>query len=182
MKSDAVRIAQLSARTQLQSQCLNLLIDPLWSTIAGFVVVASLSKHEMLPKIKVGPWDIADEALLAGIIAINTARTPGLLDLAGKGLGAIGSAVGTGMAVAGGVVAGGVASKVIPAIPKLAAKGQGQVKTAVGNVRALTSTTGTLTLLPPLDVVPPPKELAASGYAAAKPWTLTYWKRILGLA
>ena len=99
-QSEALKIAKLEARTQLQSQVLGLFTDPLWSTIGGFVAVHELRKRDMI-----GP--VADDVLYAGLIAINTARTPGLADLAGRGLGT------AGLVAAG--AAGYVASKAAPA-------------------------------------------------------------------
>jgi len=113
MASDAVKIARISARTQLTGQVLGLLTDPLWSTIGGFVAVHELRRRDL-----VGP--VADDILYAGIIAINTARTPGVADTVGSKLGldnviipaaagAIGARVFGGAAA--GTVAGGVAKK-----------------------------------------------------------------------
>jgi hypothetical protein len=116
MPSDAVKIARLQCSTQLASQALGVVTDPLWSTILGFCAVHELRKREMI-----GP--VADDVLYAGIIAINTARTPALTELAGKGIdtmgmigaGAVGVTAGkllSGSAgVAGGAAAGAVASK-----------------------------------------------------------------------
>jgi len=77
MASDAVRIARLSASTQLTSQALGVVTDPVWSTILGFVVVHELRKQDL-----VGP--VADDLLYAGLIAINCART-GVLQQGGGG-------------------------------------------------------------------------------------------------
>lgn len=113
MASDAVKIARLQCRTQLASQTLGIVTDPLWSTILGFVVVHKLRKEDL-----VGP--VADDILYAGIIAINSARTPGLHDLAGKGIdvaglgvaGALGLVAGKGLGKAGvGAAAGAVGGK-----------------------------------------------------------------------
>jgi len=79
MASDAVRIARLSASTQLTSQALGVVTDPLWSTILGFVVVHELRKQDL-----VGP--VADDLLYAGLIAINCART-GVPQQGGRALG-----------------------------------------------------------------------------------------------
>jgi len=76
-KSEAYKIAKLQCETQLTSQVLAIATDPLWSTIAGFAAVHKLRKEDY-----VGP--VADDILYAGIIAINTARQPALMDLAGK--------------------------------------------------------------------------------------------------
>lgn len=75
-------------------------MDPLWSTIFGFVAVHELRKRELL-----GP--VADDILYAGIIAVNVGRSPGLQDLAGKGIDAVGmiGAAATGL-VAGKVLSG----------------------------------------------------------------------------
>ena len=115
--SDAVKIARLSASTQLTSQLLGVVTDPLWSTILGFAAVHELRKQDLI-----GP--VADDILYAGIIAINTARTPGLANIAGAALGldnviipavagAVGARVFGGSAggAAAGTVAGGVAKK-----------------------------------------------------------------------
>lgn len=104
--SEALKIARLQCRTQLTSQALGVITDPLWSTILGFVAVHELRKQNL-----VGP--VADDILYAGIIAINAARTPGLQDLAGKGIdtagmlgaGALGLVAGK-AAGAGGAAAG----------------------------------------------------------------------------
>jgi hypothetical protein len=109
-KSEARKIAELQCRTQLQSQTLGILQDPLWSTILGFVAV-----HELRRRDYVGP--VADDILYAGIIAINTARQPALQELAGKGIeaasliGAAGAgAVATKVLAGGGAAAGGAAA------------------------------------------------------------------------
>jgi hypothetical protein len=116
-QSEALKIAKLEARTQLQSQVLTLLTDPLWSTIGGFVTVHELRRRDMI-----GP--VADDILYAGIIAINTARTaPGVVDLAGRGLG-----------TAGLVAAGYVASKVASKAETIAA---GAGAGAAGGVRTV---------------------------------------------
>jgi len=100
MASDAMKIARLQCSTQLTSQMLGIVTDPLWSTILGFCAVHKLRKEDL-----VGP--IADDILYAGIIAINAARTPGLQDLAGKGIDTVGmlGAGATGL-LAGKVLAG----------------------------------------------------------------------------
>lgn len=114
MASDAVKIARLSAATQLTSQVLAITTDPLWSTVLGFVAVHELRKQDL-----VGP--VADDILYAGMIAINTARTPGLAGMVGSALGlenvvlpaaagAIGGKVFGG--AAGGAAAGTVAASV----------------------------------------------------------------------
>jgi hypothetical protein len=114
VKSEARKIAELQCKTQLESQALGILSDPLWSTILGFVAVHELRKRDL-----VGP--VADDLLYAGIIAVNAARQPGLQDLAGKGIeagvigaGAAGLLAGKvlsgGGAAAGGAAAGGAAA------------------------------------------------------------------------
>jgi hypothetical protein len=70
----------LSAQTQIASQVIGLAADPLWSTIGGFVAVHELRKRNMI-----GP--VADDVLYAGIIAINSARTAPIAQLAGAALG-----------------------------------------------------------------------------------------------
>jgi membrane associated rhomboid family serine protease len=105
MASEALKIARLQCSTQLTSQVLGIATDPLWSTILGFVTVHELRKRDL-----VGP--VADDILYAGIIAVNTARTPGLADLAGKGI----SAGVTAAAAVGGTMAGVAGTKLVPAI------------------------------------------------------------------
>ena len=100
-----MRIARLEANTQIQSQMIALLTDPVWSTIGGFVVIHELRKANMI-----GP--VADDVLYAGLIAINTARQPGLVDLAGRGLSAATSLALPAAAAAGGAAAGGAAAGV----------------------------------------------------------------------
>jgi len=77
--SDAVRIAKISARTQLRSQVVGIVTDPVWSTIAGFVAIHELRKHDMI-----GP--VADDVLYAGLITINASRIIGGSNLAGSNL------------------------------------------------------------------------------------------------
>lgn len=109
MKSEARKIAELQCRTQLESQALGLLADPLWSTILGFAAIHKMRKEEWI-----GP--VADDVLYAGIIAINAARSPGIQDLAGKGievaglLGAGAAGAITGKVLGGGAAAGGAAA------------------------------------------------------------------------
>lgn len=137
MKSDALRIAQLSCSTQLTSQAIGVLCDPLWSTILGFVAVHELRKRDL-----VGP--VADDLLYAGIIAVNTARTPGLTDLAGKSIGLVGevATAAVGGAIASKVLAGaagaGAAAKAASVAPELL---------TAGKVAAITGTMG-LVMLP----------------------------------
>jgi hypothetical protein len=99
MRSEAYKIARLQCETQLCSQALGIVTDPLWSTILGFAAVHEMRKREL-----VGP--VADDILYAGIIAVNTARTPGLAELAGRGIDAAGM-IGAG---ATGLVAGKIFS------------------------------------------------------------------------
>lgn len=96
MASEALKIARLQCSTQLMSQALGILTDPLWSTILGFAAVHELRKREL-----VGP--VADDLLYVGIIAVNSARQPGLMDLAGKGISTVGS-------VAAGAISGAAAA------------------------------------------------------------------------
>jgi hypothetical protein len=164
-KSEARKIAELQCRTQLQSQALGILQDPLWSTILGFVAVHELRKQDY-----VGP--VADDILYAGIIAINSARQPGLQDLAGKALdtaGLIGAAgagaVATKLLTGGGAAAGGAAAGAAAA-RGAAARG------AAGGGASLIPAAGVLALA------------AGSTYAGLK---LTspknpLWKRIVGYA
>jgi hypothetical protein len=114
--SEALKIARLSASTQLTSQIVGLATDPLWSTVLGFVAVHELRKQDLI-----GP--VADDILYAGMIAINTARTPGLAGMVGSALGlenvllpaaagAVGARVfGSSAGGAGGAAAGSVAKK-----------------------------------------------------------------------
>jgi hypothetical protein len=110
---EALKIARLSASTQLTSQIVGLTTDPLWSTVLGFVAVHELRKQDLI-----GP--VADDILYAGMIAINTARTPGLAGTVGSALGlenvlipGVAGAVGGRVfgAAAGGAAAGSVAKK-----------------------------------------------------------------------
>lgn len=130
-KSDAVRIAELEARTQLTSQVLSLVADPLWSTIGGFVAVHELRKRNLI-----GP--VADDVLYAGIIAINTARQPALMDLAGKGLSALGTA-GIAAATTAGTLATGYAAKrgITAVATKATGRGAGVALLPVGIGTAL---------------------------------------------
>jgi len=136
MSNTALKIAKLQCETQLQSQVLGFVTDPLWSTILGFVAVHELRKRDL-----VGP--VADDILYAGIIAVNTARTPGLADLAGKGLNVVGevATAAVGGAIAGKLLTGaagaGVAAKVSAAVGKLSS----------AKVAAVASTKG-LVMLP----------------------------------
>lgn len=66
-KSEAVKIAEIKARTELWHDTRAVLTDPLWSSILGFIVI-----HEARKASLVGP--VADDLLYAGVIAINTTR------------------------------------------------------------------------------------------------------------
>jgi hypothetical protein len=144
-KSDVLRIAELEARTQLTSQVIGLVADPLWSTILGFVAIHELRKRNLI-----GP--VADDILYAGVIAINTARTPALTDLAGKGLGTL-ATIGVGAASAAGTVgAGYVAKKGITAV---ASKGSGGAAVALLPVGIATALAA--------------KELERKGYTVSRP-------------
>jgi len=149
MTSDALKIARLSAATQLTSQVLSLASDPLWSTIGGFVAVHELRKRDM-----VGP--VADDLLYAGIIAINTARQPAIVEWAGKGVSAAAAAAGAAVGAAGAVGAAAVGQKLL-------ARGKG----SASFTEALTLAGkggGTLTVLPPGAM---PGDTNQKGYSAA---------------
>lgn len=134
MASDTLKIARLEARTQLTSQAIGLLTDPLWSTVLGFVAIHELRKRDLI-----GP--VADDVLYTGVIAINTARQPALTELAGKGLSAAAGAAGAAAGAAGAVGAAYVGQKLL-------ARGKGPASFS----KALTLATKsgqTLTVLPP---------------------------------
>lgn len=134
MTSDAVKIARLSSATQLTSQVLALATDPLWSTIGGFVAVHELRKRDMI-----GP--VADDVLYAGIIAINTARQPAMMELAGKGMSAAAGAAGAAAGAAGAVGAAALGRKLL-------ARGKGPA--SFTKALSLAAKGGsTLTILPP---------------------------------
>jgi hypothetical protein len=160
MASDAVKIARLQCRTQLASQTLAIATDPLWSTILGFVVVHKLRKEDL-----VGP--VADDILYAGIIAINSARTPGVQELAGRGL----DVFGLGAAGVLGLAAG----------KRLGKLGVGTAAGAVGGKATGAAASAVGAVLPVAAVV----SLAAGGtYAGLKltnPKNPT-WKRVIGTA
>jgi drug/metabolite transporter (DMT)-like permease len=157
MASDAVKIARLQCRTQLASQTLAIATDPLWSTILGFVVVHKLRKENL-----VGP--VADDILYAGIIAINSARTPGVQELAGKGL----NVLGLGAAGVLGLAAGkGLAGKEL-AGKGLAGKGLGAA--AAGGA-----------VLPVAGVVALAAGTTYAGLKLTNPKNPT-WKRMIGTA
>jgi hypothetical protein len=103
VKSEALKIAQLQCRTQLESQMLGIVTDPLWSSILGFCAVHKLQKEDYI-----GP--LAADALYVGIIAVNSARSPGLQDLAGKGIDVAGMAGAAGVGLLAGKAAGGAAA------------------------------------------------------------------------
>lgn len=134
MASDALKIARLQARTELTSQVIALATDPLWSTIGGFVAIHELRKNDMI-----GP--VADDVLYAGVIAINTARQPALMDLAGKGISAAAGAAGAAAGAAGAVGAAAVGRQLL-------ARGKGPQ--SFTKALSLASKSGqTLTVLPP---------------------------------
>jgi len=148
-KSDALKIAKLEADTALVSQVIGLATDPLWSTIGGFVAIHELRKRELI-----GP--VADDVLYAGVIAINTARQPAMMELAGKGISAAAAAAGAAAGVGGAYVAGKVGQKLI-------ASGRGELK--FSKALKLASRGGeTLTILPPGSM---PDESSGENYAAA---------------
>jgi len=152
MKSDTLKIAELSCRTQLSSQLLGVVCDPLWSTILGFVAVHELRKHDL-----VGP--VADDILYAGIIAVNTARTPGLTDLAGKGVSLI-SEVGTAAVGAGAALAG---AKLLPKAAKsITAVAEGSTSTAIG---------------PALVLSPKQERLPSGKIKITWPWQKAFWSK-----
>jgi hypothetical protein len=158
--SEALKIAQLQCRTQLTSQVLGVLTDPLWSTVLGFVAVHELRKREM-----VGP--VADDLLYAGIIAVNVGRNPGLQDLAGKGIDTAGLLGAGALGVVAGKVGGTAASRAAAA-----GAGGGLVAAGKGAAGALIPVAGIAALA------------AGSTYAGLK---LTnpknsLWKRVLGMA
>jgi hypothetical protein len=133
----------------LQSQILALCTDPLWSTIGGFVAIPELRKRELI-----GP--VADDVLYAGVIAINTARQPAMMELAGKGITAAGAAVGGAAGAAGAVGAAAVGRKLL-------ARGKGPQ--SFSKAFALASKGGqTLTVMPPGVL---PGETSDEAYAAA---------------
>lgn len=134
MASEALRIARLQASTELTSQAMALLTDPLWSTVLGFVAIHELRKRELI-----GP--VADDVLYAGVIAINTARQPAMMELAGKGITAGAAAAGAAAGAGGAYVAGKVGQKLV-------ARGKGPVSFSKAIALAGKSG-GTLTVLPP---------------------------------
>lgn len=159
MSNTALKIAKLQCETQLQSQVLSMVTDPLWSTILGFVAVHELRKRDL-----VGP--VADDILYAGIIAVNTARTPGLTDLAGKGLNVVGE-------VATAAVGGAIATKLISGAGGAGA-GAKAVKLLGAGKTALAVTGKGLVYLPSGMRILTPAELE-------KRSKLPAWKRFLGM-
>jgi len=171
MASDAVKIARLQCSTQLTSQMLGIVTDPLWSTILGFCAVHKLRQEDL-----VGP--VADDILYAGIIAINTARQPAMMDLAGKGLDLAGSVV-------AGAVGGSVASRLLPVAGAA----------AVGAVAPKVVSTSLLAKAAPVAKVALPVAAAVAISVTAydqivkagipkrykRAWTkIPFWKRALG--
>jgi len=134
MPSEAMKIAKLQARTELTSQAMGLLADPLWSTVLGFVAIHELRKRELI-----GP--VADDVLYAGVIAINTARQPAMMDLAGKGITAAAGAAGAAVGAAGAVGAAYAGQKLL-------ARGKGP-QTFAKALSLAAKGGGTLTVLPP---------------------------------
>ena len=66
-RKTAVQLARIQAGRDLAKDLTQVLCDPLWSSVLGFVVV-----HEARKANLVGP--VADDILYAGIIAINSTR------------------------------------------------------------------------------------------------------------
>jgi hypothetical protein len=136
VKSEARKIAELQCKTQIESQCLGILTDALWSTILGFVAVHELRKRDL-----VGP--VADDILYAGIIAVNTARQPGLQDLAGKGMDVAGIAGAAGVGLLAGKVASGAGGAAAGAAAGgVAGKAAGKLGTVAKVAGALTVAAG----------------------------------------
>lgn len=139
----------MQAGTELTSQLISLVTDPLWSTILGFVAIHELRKRDMI-----GP--VADDVLYAGVIAINAARQPALMELAGKGMSAAAGAAGAAAGAAGAVGAAYAGQKLL-------ARGKG----AASFTKALTLAAKggeTLTVLPPGAM---PGDVSPDNYAAA---------------
>jgi len=166
MKSDTLKIAELSCRTQLSSQLLGVVCDPLWSTILGFVAVHELRKHDL-----VGP--VADDILYAGIIAVNTARTPGLTDLAGKGVSLI-SEVGTAAVGAGAALAG---AKLLPkAARSITAVAEGSTSTA-RSITAVAEGSTSTAFGPSLVLAPKQERLPSGKIKITWPWQKAFWSK-----
>lgn len=149
MPSETMKIAKLQARTELTSQAMSLLTDPLWSTVLGFVAIHELRKRELI-----GP--VADDILYAGVIAINTARQPAMMELAGKGLSAAAGAAGAAAGAAGALGAAYAGQKLL-------ARGKGPVTFSKAMALAAKGG-GTLTVLPPGSM---PGEVSPDKYSAA---------------
>jgi hypothetical protein len=66
-KSEAVRIAEIKSHSEMIHDVRDVLTDPLWSSVLGFIVIHEARKADL-----VGP--VADDLLYAGVIAINTTR------------------------------------------------------------------------------------------------------------
>lgn len=62
------KLARIAQERELARDVVNVLCDPLWSSVLGFIIV-----HEARQANLVGP--VADDILYGGIIAINTARS-----------------------------------------------------------------------------------------------------------
>lgn len=149
MRNQALKLARLEASTQLTSQAMSLLADPLWSTILGFVAIHELRKRELI-----GP--VADDVLYAGVIAINTARQPAMVELAGRGLSAAAGAAGAAAGAAGAVGAAYAGQKIL-------ARGKGPA--SFTKALSLAAKSGqTLTVLPPGAM---PGDTDSKAYAAA---------------
>lgn len=149
MANEAMKIARLQARTELTSQAMSLLADPLWSTVLGFAVIHELRRRDMI-----GP--VADDVLYAGVIAINTARQPAIMELAGKGISAAAGAVGAAAGAAGAVGAVAVGQKLL-------ARGKGPASFTKA-LSLASKGTGTLTVLPPGSM---PNDTNQKEYSAA---------------
>jgi len=134
MASDTLKISRLQASTELTSQAMSLLADPLWSTVLGFVAIHELRKRDLI-----GP--VADDVLYAGVIAINTARQPAMMELAGKGISVAAGAAGAAAGAAGAYTVGKVGQSLV-------ARGKGPASFTKALSLAGKSG-GTLTVLPP---------------------------------
>jgi len=107
--------------------------------------------HELRKRDLIGPF--ADDILYAGVIAINTARSPALTDLAGKGISA-------GAGVAAGLV-GGVSAVAAGAVAKRAGTA---VLTKVGG-----KTVGVALLPVGIATNLAIKDLQRKGYSVSRP-------------
>jgi len=166
MKSDTLKIAELSCRTQLSSQLLGVACDPLWSTILGFVAVHELRKQDL-----VGP--VADDILYAGIIAVNTARTPGLTDLAGKGMSLI-SEVGTAAVGAGAALAG---AKLLPKAGWSITAGAKLLPKAGKSITAVAEGSTSTAIGPALVLSPKQERLPSGKIKITWPWQKAFWSK-----